>query len=485
MSSTTPPPRPPTPRLPSPALSELRRDEFAHLDEAGHRYFDYTGAGLAARSQIDAAHDLLTSHTLGNPHSENPTSAPATELVETARRRVLEYFGAEDHECIFTPNASGALRLVGESFPFGAERPFALSADNHNSVNGIREYARRRGARVSVLPIDATELRLETDRAEEVIAAPPGGHPGLLAFPAQSNYSGVQHPLALVERARSAGWRVLLDTAAFAPTNRLDLREVAADFTCVSFYKMFGLPTGVGALIARRDALAELERPWFAGGTISMVSVCVDRHRLAPGHAGFEDGTVNFASIPLVVDGLDLLERVGIDAVHSRVHAATSHLIESMQHLHHDNGAPLVRILGPDDPAAVRRGGTIAFNLLDPHGTMLHDGVVTEAASAAGISLRSGCFCNPGCGEAAHGLTAQDMAPFFERPDPPEFCDLDDLMWSERGHGASALRASVGWVTDEADLAALVQLLEGFLDRAASTFEQPGEASRSTSPDAP
>jgi selenocysteine lyase/cysteine desulfurase len=42
--------------------------------------------------------------------------------VERARASVLRYFGAPESEyaCIFTPNATGALRLVGEAYPFGA-----------------------------------------------------------------------------------------------------------------------------------------------------------------------------------------------------------------------------------------------------------------------------------------------------------------------------------------------------------------------------
>ena len=269
--------------LGTPELDRLRATEFAHLDRDGHRYFDYTGAGLAGSGQLAAQCDLLARHTLGNPHSHNPTSTPSTQLIERARERVLEFFGATDHVCIFTANATAALKLVGESFPFAADRPYVLGADNHNSVNGIREYARGAGAPVAVAPLLRPSLRLDHEALGELLAAPPGGRPGLFALPAQSNFSGVQHPLGLVDFARERGWRVLLDTAAFAPTNALDLSEVAADFACISFYKMFGLPTGVGALLARRDALAELRRPWFAGGTISMASVAADAHRLTPG----------------------------------------------------------------------------------------------------------------------------------------------------------------------------------------------------------
>ena len=53
-------------------------------------------------------------------------------------------------------------------------------------------------------------------------------------------------------------WIVLLDAAAFVPTSRLDLSKWHPDFVTVSFYKMFGLPTGVGALIARKEAMAIL-----------------------------------------------------------------------------------------------------------------------------------------------------------------------------------------------------------------------------------
>src|SRR5690606_3442188 len=94
----------------------------------------------------------------------------------------------------------------------------------------------------------------------------------LFAYPAQSNFSGVKHPLEWIEIAREMGYDVLLDAAAFTPTSRLDLGKVKPDFVALSFYKMFGFPTGVGALLARRSALAKLHRPWFGGGTVRFVS---------------------------------------------------------------------------------------------------------------------------------------------------------------------------------------------------------------------
>lgn len=49
---------------------------------------------------------------------------------------------------MFTANASAALKLVGECFPFSEGSTYVLPEDAHNSVHGIRQFAKRRGAEV-------------------------------------------------------------------------------------------------------------------------------------------------------------------------------------------------------------------------------------------------------------------------------------------------------------------------------------------------
>ena len=49
---------------------------------------------------------------------------------------------------IFTANASAALKLVGEAFPFSEGGCYVLGADSHNSVHGIRQFALKQGAAV-------------------------------------------------------------------------------------------------------------------------------------------------------------------------------------------------------------------------------------------------------------------------------------------------------------------------------------------------
>jgi selenocysteine lyase/cysteine desulfurase len=246
--------------------------------------------------------------------------------------------------------------------------------------------------------------------------------------------------------AQARGYRVLLDAASFAPGARIDLGAAPADFVALSFYKIFGYPTGVGALIARREALAELRRRYFGGGTVNYVSM---PHRLAQrraGGAGFEDGTVSFLSMDAVGDGLEWMSRLGMDAVARHAAAMTERLLELLR----SDGAA-VEIYGPDGMDA--RGGTVAFNLRRD-GRIVPYEEVEAAARTRGIALRGGCFCNPGA--AAHALGLD--------PSRTRACLRGDFSIARfrdcmHGRAMGALRASVGVATNDSDLTRLGELI--------------------------
>jgi len=446
-------------------LDALRETEYRRLDALEHIYLDYTGGSLYAESQLQTHMEFLNNHVFGNPHSNNPTSLQMTDAVERARNTVLQYFNAspEEYTAIFTQNASGALKLVGEAYPFQSESQFILTFDNHNSVNGIREFARDCGARVKYVPVTMPDLRIDDTVLSETLQDCSAGSPYLFAYPAQSNFTGVQHSLEWIERAHSAGCDVLLDAAAFVPTNTLDLSRWKPDFVALSFYKMFGYPTGIGCLVARKSTLKKLRRPWFAGGTIALASVQAMDYHLADDEAGFEDGTVNYLSIPAVETGLNYLQEIGTEAIHERVHCLTGWVLDQLVSLRHSNEKPLVRIYGPVSTEA--RGGTVSFNLYDPDGTLIDFRRVEELANARNISLRTGCFCNPGVNEIAEGLTEAEMNAGFadgKRMDYPYFLSI---LEHHDGKSAGAIRVSMGIVSNFNDVYQFVEFIKTFIDQ--------------------
>ncbi len=445
------------------ALDDLRTAEYPAL--ASHTYLDYTAANVYATTQLRRHFEILRTHVFGNPHSTNPSSSLATEYVARARRAVLRFFNAspDEWEVVFAGNASLALKLIGESYPFGPGDRFLLTFDNHNSVNGIREFARARGATATYVPIVLPEMRVaEGDLAEALAVSAPakgGGHK-LFAYPAQSNFSGVQHPLDWIARAQAQGWDVLLDAAAFTATNRLDLSRWTPDFVVQSFYKIFGYPTGIGCLLARKAALAKLRRPWFSGGTITVASVQGDKYYLAEGPSAFEDGTLDFLAMPAVEIGLQHIEAIGLDTIHERVRCLTGWLLDRLLALTQTNGKPLVRLYGPRDTD--RRGGIVTFNFYGADGRAIDHRLVEQRANEANISLRTGCFCNPGGGEIALGITGTELSSCFRQPAHESHLTIDDFRLCIDGKSTGAVRVSLGLVSNAADVDRFLAFASGF-----------------------
>jgi selenocysteine lyase/cysteine desulfurase len=445
-------------------IDELREREYGRLDRLGQVYLDYTGSGLYAESQVRKHQELLLGSVFGNPHSSNPTSLAATQLIESARRSVLDFFHASPDEYIvvFTQNASGALKLVGEAYPFSKGCHYLLTFDNHNSVNGIREFAHVKGADVTYIPVLLPDMRVDEIMLATYLDMETAGFANLFAFPAQSNFSSVQHPLEWIEKAHAKGWDVLLDAAAFTPTNPLDLSRVKPDFVPLSFYKMFGYPTGSGALVARKSALGKLHRPWFAGGTITVASVQGDKYYLADGPAGFEDGTLDYLNIPAIEIGLKHLESIGMELIHERVRCLAGWLLDNLSVMKHSSGIPLARVYGP--LTTEKRGGAVTLNFFDKNNNPIDIRLVEQAANEHNISLRTGCFCNPGAGEIALQISRMELAACFSQSDHIQRLTYDDFRTCIDDKASGAVRISVGMVSNFEDVQAVLKFSEGLME---------------------
>jgi selenocysteine lyase/cysteine desulfurase len=231
---------------------------------------------------------------------------------------------------------------------------------------------------------------------------------------------------------------------------------------------MFGYPTGVGCLLARHAALEMLKRPWFAGGTVNFATVHARAHILSPREAGFEDGTLNYLAIPAVEIGLRHLAAIGIDTIQTRVRCLTGWLLDKLVNLRHSNGRPMVRIYGPLTVAM--RGSIITLNFYDPEGHLLDYRRVEELAGQEGISLRTGCFCNPGAGETAEGITDDDVKAALESAADLTLPRFLKIITHRGGKSAGAIRISFGIASNFADARQFLTFAERLRDQTRLTM---------------
>ncbi len=427
-------------------FNKLRKKEFSRLDESGHVYLDYTGGNLYPRCLVEKHQRFLQKAVYGNPHSRNTASLLSEKYVGEARKAVLDFFNAKDYYCIFTSNASGALQIVGECYPFSEDSHFLLFADNHNSVNGIREYCHSKGGNYTYSPMNYSGLSVNEAELMKLLEAYKNNKNKLFAFPAQSNASGVQHSLEWVKKSQALGWDVLLDVAAFAPTSKLDLSVISPEFAALSFYKMFGYPTGIGCLLVKKTVFDKLRKPWFAGGTVTLSAIQHSAYFLKNNHEKFENGTVNYLDIPAIVNGLHFIEGLNMENINARIKDLCSSILSDFTRLTHNNGKPLIKLYGPSN--VENRGGTFLINFFDPQEQQYPVELIEQMANVNNISIRTGCFCNPGIDELNHSVSADLLRGYFMCRNSGDYEDMTKFLGKRRG----AVRISIGIATISLDI---------------------------------
>lgn len=441
-----------------------------HADpNPGSTYLDHAGTTLYPKSLVDEFAAEMTSSLLGNPHSASPSSQLSTIRIEDTRLRALQFFNADpaDFDLIFVANATAGIKLVAEALraaPGGFDYAYHQSA--HTSLVGVREEARSSICLDDAAVEEWTNGEMPLQHEAESVA------PTLFAYAAQSNMDGRRYPLDWSQRLRNldrpygTSCLTILDAAAIAPTAPLDLRnsDVAADFTVLSFSKIFGFPD-LGALIVRRQAFYTFDfKRYFGGGTVDTVVTNKEQwhapktHRL---HERLEDGTLPIHSII----ALDIAMRIhgklfgSMSAVASHVSFLTRRLREGLQQLRHHNGMQVCQIYSLDhasstDPSA---GPIIAFNIRNQAGAWISLAEVEKLASLKNFHIRTGGVCNPG--GVAYAL---DLEPWeIKRNFSAGFrCGSDNDIIA--GKPSGVIRVSLGAMSSIADVDAFVAFITDF-----------------------
>uniref|UniRef100_A0A8B9N5W5 Molybdenum cofactor sulfurase n=1 Tax=Accipiter nisus TaxID=211598 RepID=A0A8B9N5W5_9AVES len=351
----------------------------------------------------------------------------ASILKTQPRSLILQHFHttAEDYTIIFTSGCTAALKLVAEAFPWipeGTKQPssrFCYLTDSHTSVVGMRGIT----ASMNVLsvPIKPKEILLsEKNRlpAEEQNCTTPH----LFSYPAQSNFSGTKYPLSWIQDIKSGKlcpikipgkWFVLLDAASYVSSSPLDLGVHQADFIPISFYKIFGFPTGLGALLVNNRIAPLLRKTYFGGGTAAAYLAGEDFYLPRKSIAErFEDGTVSFLDIIALKHGFEVLEKLtgGMEKIKQHTFTLAHYTYTVLSTLKYANGAPVVRIYSDTDFSSPDvQGPIINFNVLDENGEVIGFSQVDKMASLYNIHVRTGCFCNTGACQMHLGISNEDI----------------------------------------------------------------------------
>lgn len=336
-------------------------------------------------------------------------SAEMTLAFEEARRKVARFIGGQEDEIVFTRGATEAINLVAATWGAAnlkaGDRILLSTLEHHSNIVPWQLVAQRTGAVIDVCPL-TEDGRIDLDAAEAMLTP---AH-RLVAFAHVSNVLGSELDAARAVRlAHAVGAKILLDGCQAVPRLKVDVEALGCDFYAFSAHKLYG-PTGIGALWARHEILAEM--PPYQGGGAMIDRVTFERTTYAPAPQRFEAGT------PAIVEAIgfgaavDYLSAIGLDTAEAHERELVAKLRGELRAMND------VTLFGPEQSA-----GIVSFALdgIHPHdlGTILDE---------ANVAIRAGHHC------------AQPL--------------MDHL-----GVSATA-RASFGLYSDESDIAALLAGIE-------------------------
>jgi len=450
----------------------------SNVSRTGKTYLDHGGATLYAKSLVDSFSQSLISNLYGNPHSASKPAMLSGDLIDEIRDKTLRFFGAdpEHFDLVFVANATAAIKLVMESFrDLGATGGstagfrYLYHKDAHTSLVGVRETTDEHYCFRS-----DDEVEQWLDGSAKVAGDPNPDQPCLFSYPGQSNMTGRRLPQSWPSRLRSSRLAqhlnayTLFDAAALATTSDLSSlfasNDCAPDFTCLSFYKIFGFPD-LGGLIVRKDSGHVLQwRKFFGGGTILMATV-IDQswhyRKETSLHEALEDGTLPFHNIVALGCAIDVHRRLfgNMERISRHTHFLGRRLYKGLKELRHENGQSLVKIYNEEGNEYLDKktqGSTVAFNLRCGDGSYVSYVDVEEDADEHDIYLRSGGLCNAG------GIaTYLNLKPWeFKRSwSAGHRCGGKKGLEVIGGKPTGVVRASLGAMSTIADVDALLHFL--------------------------
>ena len=317
-------------------------------------------------------------HDNANPHrGVYDLAMRATDAHEGARRRVAQFFHAEEDEIVFTQNTTESLNLVAYSYGLhflheGDEIVLSV-AEHHSNLVPWQRVAAAVGAKLVYL-YPGADGHLTTEELDKKITR----RTRLVAIGMVSNVLGLRAPVEeVVARAHAVGAVVVLDCAQSAPHTPVDVKKLDVDFAACSAHKLYA-PMGMGALYIRKELLKKMP-PFLSGGDM-IGSVHEQTATWAEGPRKFEAGTRNVGGEVGFAAALDYMDSIGWETLQSYEHALLDRMLTGMKSM------PWLTVYG--DPNAEQRYGVVSFNVQDVHP---HD--VATILDAGGVAVRAGHHC--------------------------------------------------------------------------------------------
>jgi len=354
-------------------MNDEIRSDFPMLKK-GITYFDNAATSLTPEQVLEAMLDYYHNYKANVHRGIHELSQKASEEYARAHKKIGDFVNVNPEEVVFVKNATEAINLIALSLDWQkGDKIVATSLDHHSNLVPWLRLKKKVSIDLKIVHPDKDGL-FNIEEYEKVAEGAK-----LVVAPHVSNSLGTISDVRKIGNiAKNNGSLFLVDGAQSVPHIPVDVRKIGCDFMAISAHKMLG-PTGIGALIIRKDIAEKIEPAIVGGGSI--LSVKLDGYMLTKPPESWEAGTPNIAGAIGFGAAVDYLKNIGMKKVEEHEKNLTKLALELMGKI---KG---VEIYGTQD--IDKRVGVISFNI---KGMNPHD-VSSMCYEINKIAVRSGHHC--------------------------------------------------------------------------------------------
>ncbi|TQQ79269.1 aminotransferase class V-fold PLP-dependent enzyme [Halonotius terrestris] len=292
---------------------ELRADVPA-FDEAA--YLNFGAHGPSPRSVVAAATACLETHEYDS--SENDPYEVAFGAADRARERIADLIGADPEEVALTESTTDGINRIATAIDFEPGDVVVRTDLEHPA--GILPWQQLKREGVEVRVLETEDGRVDLDAYTDAVA-----DARLVCFSALTWTHGTRLPVTdLVDIANDTGAFTLVDAVQVPGQQEMDVHEWGADAVAAAGHKWLLGPWGAGFLYIDHETADSLIPA--AVGYRSVTDPTADDLEYSPGATRFEIGTTSPAPHAGLIEAIDNIEAIGIDAIESRIETLTDRL---------------------------------------------------------------------------------------------------------------------------------------------------------------
>ncbi|MEM3455515.1 MAG: aminotransferase class V-fold PLP-dependent enzyme [Candidatus Micrarchaeia archaeon] len=335
-------------------------------------YFDNACQTLRPIQVIRKMNEYYEEYPACVGRSNHKFGEKATEEVESARKKIANFFNAKPNEIIITRNTTEGINLISHSFNFKEGDSVLVSDKEHNSNLIPWQMLKKKGIKLKFFRFgDIEDFQNKIDKSVK-----------LAAFVHTSNIDGTTQQIEkMIKIAHDNKIFTLVDAAQSAPHKKIDVKKLNPDALACSGHKMLG-PSGTGILYLSENSVSNLSE--FMTGGETVVNSTYESVEFEKLPNKYEAGLQNYSGIIGLGAATEYLKSVGLERIEAH-ESELNQIITNGLEEEIENG--YIQLLGPKE--AKLRSGIFSFNIKG----MTYHQISLLLDKSENIMIRSGQHC--------------------------------------------------------------------------------------------